>query len=47
MSFTDIEKPCPSRELKNANISFNAFRENKILVKISEFTVYHYYGTHL
>ena len=39
--FTDIGKSCPSHEFFNfANMSFNAIRENKILTKISEFTVY-------
>ena len=40
LSFTDIGKSRPSREfLKVANMCFNAIRENKILGKISEFTV--------
>ena len=39
-SFTDLGKSCPSRKfLKVANMSFNAIRENKILAKISEFTI--------
>ena len=29
-----------SQFLNVANISFNAFRENKILAKISEFSIY-------
>ena len=38
--FTDISKLCPSREFYNvSNMSFNLICENKILAKISEFTV--------
>ena len=33
-----------SRILNVANMSFNAIRENKILTKISEFTVHVHYG---
>ena len=40
LSFTDVGKSCPSRDLFNvANMSFNANRSNKILAKISEFTI--------
>ena len=41
LSFTNISKSCPykSRIVDVANMSFNAIRENKILVKISEFAV--------
>ena len=35
LSFTDLGKPCQSRDFYVANMSFNATRENKIL----EFTV--------
>ena len=35
LSFTDLGKPCQSRDFYVANMSFNAIRENKIL----EFTV--------
>ena len=38
LSFTDIARSCPSRTFL-ASLSFNAIRENKILAKISEFTV--------
>ena len=37
--FTDVAKPCPHRDIYMANMSFNSFRESKILAKISEFTV--------
>ena len=40
LSFIDIGKPCLSREFFTSLMSFNAIRENKILAKISEFTVY-------
>ena len=40
LSFTDIGKPSPVRDLYVANVYFNAIHENKILAKISEFTVY-------
>ena len=40
LSFTDIDESCPSHEFNVASMSFNAVRENKILAKISEFTVY-------
>ena len=40
LSFTDIGKSCRARDFYIANVSFNAIRENKILAKISEFTVY-------
>ena len=39
LSFTDKGKSCKSRNLNVANMSFNAIRENKILAKISGFTV--------
>ena len=39
LSFTDIGKSCPVRDFYVANVSFNIIRENKILAKISEFTV--------
>ena len=37
--FTDIGKSCPVRDIYVANVSFNRIRENKILAKISKFTV--------
>ena len=40
LSFTGIGKSCPVRNFYVANVSFNAIRENKILAKISEFTIY-------
>ena len=40
LSFTDIDESCSSHEFNVASMSFNAVRENKVLVKISEFTVY-------
>ena len=43
LSFADIGKLCPIREFLNvANMSINAIRDKKILVKISEFTVLHF-----
>ena len=39
LSFADIRKYCPVRDFNVPNVSFNAIRENKILAKISEFTV--------
>ena len=33
------ESSCPVREILTSQMSFNAFRENKILAKTSEFTV--------
>ena len=39
LSFTDIGKSCPVRDFLRRKCVFNAFRENKILAKISEFTV--------
>ena len=40
LSFTDIGKSCASREFFNvSNMTFNAFPKNKIIAKISEFTV--------
>ena len=42
LSFTDIGKPCPNRDFNIANMCLNAVRENKILAKISLFTVVHY-----
>ena len=40
LSFTDVGKSCPSLEFFNVgNISFNVIHENKILAKISEFTM--------
>ena len=43
LPFTDIGKSCPVRDFYVANVSFNIIRENKILAKISEFTVYKLY----
>ena len=40
LSFTDIGKSRPSRVFKVANMCFNAIHENKVLAKISEFTVF-------
>ena len=37
--FTQVCKSCPNQIFKVVNISLNAFRENKVLAKISEFTV--------
>ena len=42
--FTDIGKSCLSRNFKCCKYVFNAKYENKILAKISEFTVYIIYG---
>ena len=39
LSFTDIGKSCPKCTFNASNMYFNAIRENKILAKISEFTV--------
>ena len=39
LSFTDLGKSCPSREINIANMSLNAIRENKILEKKNGFTV--------
>ena len=39
LSFTDIGKSCPSRDFLMSQICLIAIRENKILAKISEFTV--------
>ena len=39
LSFTDIGKSCDVAIFNAANMSFNAIRENKILAKISGFTV--------
>ena len=40
MSLTDVGKSCPGRKFLMSQICFfEAFRENKILSKISEFTV--------
>ena len=39
LSFTDIEKSCPSREYIASQICLRAIRENKILSKISGFSV--------
>ena len=41
LSFTDIGKSCPVHDFYVASVSFNAIRENKMLAKISEFTVLH------
>ena len=39
-SFTDVGKSCPSHKFFNVtNMSFDAFRENKIHAKIFEFIV--------
>ena len=40
LSFTDVGNSCPSRDFYVTNMSFTAIRENKILAKISEFTVH-------
>ena len=41
LSFTDIGKSYLSCDFFNvANMSFKAFRENKILAKISEFKIF-------
>ena len=40
LSITDTGKSCPVSDFNVANVSFNAVRENKILAKISEFTVF-------
>ena len=38
--FTEVGKSCPRSEFfKVANMPFNAFLRNKVLAKISEFTV--------
>ena len=39
LSFTDVGKACLSREFLTPQICLNTIRENKILAKISEFTV--------
>ena len=39
LSFTDEGKSCHSRDFNSANMFINAIRKNKILAKISEFTV--------
>ena len=39
LSFTDVGKSCPSREFFTSQICLNTIRENKMLAKISEFTV--------
>ena len=39
LSFTNIGKSCPSGDLSVTNMSFNAIRENKVIAKISGFTV--------
>ena len=38
-SLTDIGKSCPSRDFSVTNMSFKAIREDKILAKISGFTI--------
>ena len=41
LSFTEVGKPCLSRDFFTvANMSFNDIRENEVLAKISEFTVF-------
>ena len=40
LSLIDIGNSRPIRDFYVANVSFNAIRENKILAKISKFTVY-------
>ena len=40
LSFTDIGKSCLIRNFNVANMSFNAIHKNKIVAKISEFTVH-------
>ena len=42
--FTDICKSCLRRDFLRRNMYFNAIRENKILAKISEFTVMDFRG---
>ena len=39
-SFTDMSKTCPNLIFLHRKYVFNAICENKILAKISEFTVY-------
>ena len=39
LSITDIGKSCPSRKFLTSQVYLNAVRENKILAKISGFTV--------
>ena len=39
MAKSDVGKSCPSSDSNVTDTSFNAIRENKIFVKISEFTV--------
>ena len=39
LSFTDIGKACHSRDFSVTNMYLNAIRENKIIAKISGFTV--------
>ena len=46
LSFTDVGKSCPNHEFVTLQICFNPIRENKILAKISEFTVYHVQREH-
>ena len=40
LSFTGVGKSFPVCDFYVANVSFNAIRENKIIAKISEFTVF-------
>ena len=40
LSFTELGKSCLGREFRTSPICFNTIRENKILAKISEFTVH-------
>ena len=40
LSFTDVGKSDPSSDFNVTDWSFNAIRENKILTKILEFTVF-------
>ena len=39
LSFTDEGKSCHTREFLRCEFVFNAIRENKIIAKISKFTV--------
>ena len=40
MSFTDVSKKGPCSEFNVKNTSFNAIHDNKILAKISKFSVF-------
>ena len=41
LSFTDLANHAQVGNFNVTNVSFNAIRENKILAKFSEFTVYY------